>query len=280
VIHASSGLTGSSRNQVARRGGDPVRSAAEMLAGGPWSSMVVVLGPCCHARPRTKALSGLSTIFPSGRAAQPPAGLAARPPAPPRPGVTGHAARHGIRGGPGPAPAWLVTSDAARQLSPADRKKEGCHDLTTHPPSGIRRRTPPGRPGQPRPSGCCGRVPAARRLAWRQRPGRRRARNADRAVGRHLPLVHRAAARRRQRHHHGPGRRAVAVGAAALASPRGFPGLQFGSLLLGAWLIISPFVLDEKFPIAHPMYWSNSWSGGVLMALALASLAVLPRPAR
>jgi hypothetical protein len=73
---------------------------------------------------------------------------------------------------------------------------------------------------------------------------------------------------------------AAAVGAPALASPRGYPGLQFGSLLLGAWLIISPFVLDEKFPIAHPMYWSNSWSGGVLMALALAGLAVLPRPAR
>ena len=73
---------------------------------------------------------------------------------------------------------------------------------------------------------------------------------------------------------------AAAVGAAALASPRGYPGLQFGSLLLGAWLIISPFVLDEKFPIAHPMYWSNSWSGGVLMALALAGLAILPRPAR
>ena len=73
---------------------------------------------------------------------------------------------------------------------------------------------------------------------------------------------------------------AAAVGAAALASPRGYPGLQFGSLLLGAWLIISPFVLDEKFPIAHPMYWSNSWSGGVLMALALAGLAVLLRPAR
>ena len=73
---------------------------------------------------------------------------------------------------------------------------------------------------------------------------------------------------------------AAAVGAAALASPRGYPGLQFGSLLLGAWLIISPFVLDEKFPIAHPMYWSNSGSGGVLMALTLAGLAVLPRPAR
>ena len=73
---------------------------------------------------------------------------------------------------------------------------------------------------------------------------------------------------------------AAAVGAAALASPRGFPGLQFGGLLLGAWLIISPVVLDEKFPIAHPMYWSNSWSGGVLMVLALASLAILPRPAR
>ncbi len=69
-------------------------------------------------------------------------------------------------------------------------------------------------------------------------------------------------------------------GAAVLASPRGYPGLQFGSLLLGAWLIISPFVLDEKFPIAHPMYWSNCWSGGVLMALALAGLAVSPRPAR
>jgi hypothetical protein len=72
----------------------------------------------------------------------------------------------------------------------------------------------------------------------------------------------------------------AAVGAAALASPRGYPGLQLGTLLLGAWLVISPFVLDEKFPIAHPMYWSNSWSGGVLMALALAGLAVLLRPAR
>jgi len=84
VIHASSGLTGSSRNRVARRGGDPVRSAAETPAGGPWSSMVVVLGPCCHARLRTKALSGLSTIFPSGRTAQPAAGLAASARSPPR----------------------------------------------------------------------------------------------------------------------------------------------------------------------------------------------------
>ena len=65
-----------------------------------------------------------------------------------------------------------------------------------------------------------------------------------------------------------------------LASLRGYPGLRFGSLLLGAWLIISPFVLDEKFPIAHPMYWSNCWPGGVLVALALAGLAVSPRPAR
>ena len=72
----------------------------------------------------------------------------------------------------------------------------------------------------------------------------------------------------------------AAVGAAALASTRGFTGLQLGSLLLGAWLIISPVILDQKFPIAHPMYWSNSWSGGVLIVLALAGLAAAWRAAR
>ena len=34
------------------------------------------------------------------------------------------------------------------------------------------------------------------------------------------------------------------IGAVALASPRGFPGLQLGSLLLGVWVIISSFILD------------------------------------
>ena len=63
---------------------------------------------------------------------------------------------------------------------------------------------------------------------------------------------------------------AAAVGAFALASPRGFSGLQLGSLLLGIWLIISPPILDHKHPIAHAMYWSNSFSGGALIALAAA----------
>ena len=71
---------------------------------------------------------------------------------------------------------------------------------------------------------------------------------------------------------------AAAAGAFALASPRGFPGLQFTSLVLGVWVIISSFILDAKFPIAAPMYWSNSWSGAVLVVLALAGLATL-RPA-
>ena len=65
-------------------------------------------------------------------------------------------------------------------------------------------------------------------------------------------------------------------------NPRGFSGLQLGSLLLGIWLIISPPILDHKHPIAHAMYWSNGFSGGVLIALAAAGLgfAALRRTAR
>jgi hypothetical protein len=74
----------------------------------------------------------------------------------------------------------------------------------------------------------------------------------------------------------------AAVGVFALASPRGFAGLQLGSALLGVWLIIAGPVLSQKFPIADPMFWSNSWAGGVLIALAAAGLAAvgLRRPAR
>jgi hypothetical protein len=74
----------------------------------------------------------------------------------------------------------------------------------------------------------------------------------------------------------------IAAGAFALASPRGFPGLQLGSALLGVWLIIAGPILSQKHPIADPMYWSNSWAGGVLIALAVAGLAAvaLRRPAR
>ena len=68
---------------------------------------------------------------------------------------------------------------------------------------------------------------------------------------------------------------AAAVGAFALASPRGFPGLQLGNLLLGIWLIIAGPILDQKSPVADPMYWSNSWAGGVLIFLAVAGLAAV-----
>jgi hypothetical protein len=72
------------------------------------------------------------------------------------------------------------------------------------------------------------------------------------------------------------------VGVFALASPRGFVGLQAGSALLGVWLIIAGPILSQKHPITDSMYWSNSWAGGVLIALAALALAAvaLRRPAR
>jgi hypothetical protein len=68
----------------------------------------------------------------------------------------------------------------------------------------------------------------------------------------------------------------------ALASPRGFSGLQFANALLGVWLIIAGPILSQKYSIADPMYWSNSWAGGVLLVLALAGLAAVAmrRPVR
>ena len=65
------------------------------------------------------------------------------------------------------------------------------------------------------------------------------------------------------------------VGAFALTSPRGFPGLQLGNVLLGIWLIVAGPILNQKFPIADPMYWSNSWAGGVLIFLAITGLAAV-----
>jgi SPW repeat len=72
------------------------------------------------------------------------------------------------------------------------------------------------------------------------------------------------------------------LGAFSLASPRGFLGLQLGSALLGAWLVIAGPILSQKFSIADSMYWSNSWAGGVLIALAALALATVAmrRPAR
>ena len=72
------------------------------------------------------------------------------------------------------------------------------------------------------------------------------------------------------------------VGALALASPRAFASLQLGSALLGVWLVIAGPILSQKFTIANPMFWSNSFAGGVLIALAAAGLGALAlrRPAR
>ena len=67
----------------------------------------------------------------------------------------------------------------------------------------------------------------------------------------------------------------AAAGAFALAGPRGFAGLQSGSWLLGLWLIIARPILNRKHAIADSMYWSNSLTGGVLIALTAASLAVV-----
>jgi hypothetical protein len=72
----------------------------------------------------------------------------------------------------------------------------------------------------------------------------------------------------------------AAVGAVALVSQRGFGALQFASLVLGVWVLISSFILDAKFPIAAPMFWSNTFSGAVLALLALAGLAAVGRVTR
>jgi hypothetical protein len=71
----------------------------------------------------------------------------------------------------------------------------------------------------------------------------------------------------------------AAVSVASLVGPRGYAGLQFASVLLGVWVIIFPFILDAKFSIAAPMYWSNILSGGYLVVLALAGLAAVRRAA-
>ena len=67
------------------------------------------------------------------------------------------------------------------------------------------------------------------------------------------------------------------AGVVAVASARGFGSLQFGSLLLGVWVIISSFILDAKFTIATPMFWSNTFAGAVLVVLAAAGLAAARR---
>jgi hypothetical protein len=72
------------------------------------------------------------------------------------------------------------------------------------------------------------------------------------------------------------------LGAFALLSPSGFAGLQAGTVLLGVWLIIAGPILSQKHPITDSMFWSNSWAGAVLIALAAIGLAAVAmrRPVR
>ena len=72
----------------------------------------------------------------------------------------------------------------------------------------------------------------------------------------------------------------AAVAVVALASQRGFGAMQFASLVLGVWVLISSFILDAKFPIATPMFWSNTWSGVIAALAGLAGLAAVSRATR
>jgi hypothetical protein len=58
------------------------------------------------------------------------------------------------------------------------------------------------------------------------------------------------------------------------ASLRGIGAQAAGvlGLLTGVWVALSPPILEQKHSIAHAMYWSNSFSAGVLIALAAAGL--------
>jgi uncharacterized membrane protein (GlpM family) len=59
----------------------------------------------------------------------------------------------------------------------------------------------------------------------------------------------------------------------ALSGSRGFLGLEATSVLAGAWLIISPYILVAKYAIADPMYWSNAFAGAVVVLIGLAAVA-------
>ncbi|MGE5289826.1 MAG: SPW repeat protein [Micromonosporaceae bacterium] len=69
----------------------------------------------------------------------------------------------------------------------------------------------------------------------------------------------------------------AALGLFAIAGVRGFMGLQTGNVLLGTWLIISPFILAAKFSVGAPMYWSNCFAGATIIVFALAAFAGMRR---
>jgi hypothetical protein len=65
----------------------------------------------------------------------------------------------------------------------------------------------------------------------------------------------------------------AALGLYALSAGRGSLGLQASSVLAGAWLVISPFILDAKYTVVAPMYWSNVFAGAVVLLIGLAAMA-------
>lgn len=69
----------------------------------------------------------------------------------------------------------------------------------------------------------------------------------------------------------------AALGVFGVSGIRGFLGTEVGSLLLGIWLIISPFILAATYTIQASMYWSNIWAGAIIAILSMASMAMLRR---
>jgi hypothetical protein len=65
----------------------------------------------------------------------------------------------------------------------------------------------------------------------------------------------------------------AALGLYGLSGGRAALGLQASTVLAGAWLIISPFILDAKFAIVAPMYWSNVFAGALVLLIGLAAMA-------
>lgn len=63
----------------------------------------------------------------------------------------------------------------------------------------------------------------------------------------------------------------AALSLLTIAGARSVQSLQAASLLAGVWLIISPFILDAKVSITAAMYWSNIWSGAIVIVTALAA---------
>lgn len=66
----------------------------------------------------------------------------------------------------------------------------------------------------------------------------------------------------------------LVLGLLVISGAGSMDSLRAAGLLAGIWLIISPFILDAKVSITASMYWSNIWSGAIIIVAALAMLAM------